>query len=186
MSDGDISPRPEGSVLMLVDGDHRSEESELLLSGILAFADERGRRTDVVTLRRQEVPPCLGCLRCVTSHPGVCVHAAFFAAIAECSESASLVIFLTPVLFGSFSSPVKNVIDRGGLVVRNHRHCRQVIVGYGAEVPAEERSTFLDITAKHRGGADIVHPGVGERFEVLVAGSPQESETVLASLRRVV
>ena len=169
-------------MLLLCDADSATGLSEYLRDGIRAAATRTAEVLNQVDLKRDEVPPCLGCLMCLTAHPGVCVHGEALSAIAALSSDCSVVVFLTPLTFGSFSSPVKNVIDRGGAIIKGHRTCTQVVIGYGADATPEERSTFLDLTNLHRGQADVVHPGVGERFEAFFAGSELEADTILRRL----
>jgi multimeric flavodoxin WrbA len=156
-------------ILLVLDGDSRTDLSEFLAKWITeaASADAVESRE----LRRGDVPPCTGCLHCLTRHPGKCVFDRAISRIAGQAAVYSTVIFLVPVHFGTYSSTMKNVIDRGGLITGNNRNCRQVIIGYGEDATEEERSTFIDITAKHRGKANIVHPQVVEHVEVCFARS---------------
>ena len=86
------------------------------------------------------------------------------------------------MLFGTFSSTMKNVIDRGGLIIRNHGTCRQIIIGYGEDATDEERRTFIDITAKHRGKAEAVHPHLVEHVEVYFTRSREDTEDICESM----
>lgn len=56
-----------------------------------------------------------------------------FERLVQAARDCPLVIFLTPVLFGTFSSTIKNVIERGDLVIPQFSTCRQVVIGYGEE-----------------------------------------------------
>jgi hypothetical protein len=89
-----------------------------------------------------------------------------------------LTVYLTPVVFGRFSSPVKNAVDRG-----TGSRQWQVVAGYGSDIDEEEWSTFVDLTAEHRGSADIVHPGMDVRVDVYVTQSPEENVAICARLR---
>jgi multimeric flavodoxin WrbA len=168
--------------LLIMEAEGRTELSECLRRGILEAARRRDRVVEVAELRKEEVPPCSGCFHCITRHPGTCVSDGAFRAVTEMTPGCEKVFFLTPVRFGSFSSTVKNVIDRGGLIITCHQSCTQVIVGYGEDVTDEERSTFMDITALHRGAADVVHPRSNESFEVFFAGTPGDTDEILRRL----
>ena len=89
-----------------------------------------------------------------------------------------LTVYLTPVVFGHFSSTVKNAVDRG----TGSREW-QVVVGYGSDIDDEEKSTFIDLTAKHRGRADIVHPGMDGKVDVYVTESIEENAAICESVR---
>lgn len=173
------------NILLLFDGDSKTDLSEYIHAGIGALAREKGHTFIAIELKRNDVPPCLGCFSCFTKHPGVCVHNESFAGIIEQAPHCPFIIFLTPVLFGAFSSAMKNALDRGGLIIKNHKSCRQIIIGYGEDANDEERSTFVDTTARHRGKADIVHPIFGESFEVFFTGSREESDRICETLGRM-
>jgi multimeric flavodoxin WrbA len=163
---------------ILLDAAARTPLADDLVRRISALARDNGIECSVIELSGDEVPPCTGCLLCLTKHPGRCVYARPIAAIAERAAGSTIMVFLTPVLFGNFSSTIKNVIDRGGLVVPNADTCLQIILGYAEDASEEERLTFIDLTAKHRGRADIVHPTMRGRVEVFFSGSIDESQVL--------
>ena len=169
-------------ILLLLEADSATEVARQVRSGIEALAAAGGCTVTTVEVRRDEVPPCLGCLACMTRHPGICVHQRAFESILAQSGDCDVAVFLTAVVFGTFGSAMKNLIDRGGLIIRNHRRCRQIFIGYGAEVTEEERRTFLDLTAAHRGKADIVHLNVRESIEVYFAGSKAEADSICRNI----
>ena len=86
---------------------------------------------------------------------------------------------MTPVLFGHFSSVIKNAIDRGA-----SGHNWQIIIGYGSDIDDEEKSTFMDLTAKHRGKVDIVHPGMNRQVDVFVTKSAEDSTAICEALKK--
>jgi multimeric flavodoxin WrbA len=169
-------------ILFILDGDSRSDLSEDVQKRITEAAGVRRRQVETIELHRGDVPPCTGCFHCMTKHPGKCIFDRALARIVQQAADYPAVIFLAPVLFGTFSSTMKNVIDRGGLIIRNHRTCRQIIIGYGEDATDEERSTFIDITAKHRGEAEAVHPHLVEHVEVYFTRSREDTEDICKSL----
>jgi hypothetical protein len=58
-----------------------------------------------------------------------------------------------------------------------------VIVGFGQDIDDEERSTFIDLTAKHRGKADIVHPGMDRQVDVFVSRSIEDNTRTCEALK---
>ena len=173
------------NILFILDGDARTDLSEDLRTKIAEIARAKQHGVGAIELRRNETPPCTGCLRCLTHHPGVCIFNESFARIIQQVPEYSVIVFLTPVLFGTFSSTMKNVIDRGGLIIKNHKSCRQIVIGYGEDATDEERSTFIDITAKHRGKADIVHPNLVESVDVYFTKSREDNERICQSLGNI-
>jgi hypothetical protein len=54
-------------------------------------------------------------------------------------------------------------------------HNLQVIIGYGSNIDSEEKGTFIDLTAKHRGKVDIVHPGLDKQVDVYLTMSAEDN-----------
>jgi multimeric flavodoxin WrbA len=167
---------------LFVDGDTKTALSEYTREQISQTVRAAGRGVKTIELFRDDLPPCTGCLRCITKHPGRCVHQEAFAEITRQCRGAEVILYLTHPVFGTFPSALKNVIDRGGLIITNHNSCRQFIVGCGNDATDEERDTFIDITARHRGKADIVHPGLSECFEAHFTRSENDTRRICEHL----
>lgn len=65
-------------------------------------------------------------------------------------------------------------------------HNLQVIIGYGEDINDEEKSTFIDLTAKHRGSMDIVHPGMDKQVDVYVSSSIEDNRRIYEALKQYV
>ena len=63
-------------------------------------------------LRDIQVAPCLGCFGCWIKTPGVCVINDLGRTIGEYASQSDLWIFITPIIFGGYSSCIKKAIDR--------------------------------------------------------------------------
>ncbi len=164
---------------MILDQESKTELAEDLRAKILSILDQNGYQNEVIELGKENAAPCLGCLSCLTEHPAECVNKDTVNEIKRNIKKFDLTIFLTPVLFGHFSSTIKNAIDRGA-----GSHNWQAIIGFGNDIDAEERNTFIDLTAKHRACADIVHPGMDRRVDVFVARSTSDSIDICEELKR--
>ncbi len=160
------------NALLLIDKDIKTGVSEDLKAKIYKIFDEKGYQIETVELGKNEVSPCLGlgCMHCVTKHPGECISKDPVYPIKKNVWKYDLTVFLTPILFGHFSSCIKNAMDRGA-----GSHNWQVIIGYGSDIGDEEKNTFIDLTAKHRGSKDIVHPGMDRRVDVFVTTSAEDN-----------
>jgi hypothetical protein len=165
--------------VIISDGDSKTELSENLKAGIVSVLSDRGNQVQSVELEKDRVAPCLGCFRCATSHRGECVNKDAVGEIKKDLKRLGLTVFVTPVVFGQFSSTMKNAVDRG-----TGSHHWQMVIGYGTSIDEEERSTFIDLTAKHCGASDIVHPGMVERVDVVVTSSVEDNAVICDSLRR--
>jgi len=63
-------------------------------------------------LREIEIAPCLGCFGCWMKTPGVCVIDDAGRDVARRMVQSDLLVYLTPLTFGGFSSELKKAIDR--------------------------------------------------------------------------
>jgi multimeric flavodoxin WrbA len=167
------------NTILILDKEAKTGLSEDLKNRILRILRENAHGTEVVELGRDDVTPCLGCMHCLTKHVGICVTRDKIAEIRNDPNRYDMTIFLTPVIFGHFGSTVKCAIDRGC-------GCRnlQVMIGYGDDMDKEEKSTFIDLTRKHRGAADIVHPGFDNGVDVYLTTSSEDSEAICEAFKR--
>lgn len=165
--------------VIISDSDSKTGLGDNLKAGIAKVLSDHGDQVQVAELEKDRVAPCLGCFRCATSHRGGCVNKDAVSEIKRDLQQLGLTVYLTPVVFGHFSSTVKNALDRG---TGSHRW--QIVIGHGTDIDDEERSTFIDLTAKHRGSADIVHPGMDVRVDVHVTSSLEQSAAICEGLRR--
>jgi len=72
----------------------------------------RGGQVRTWTLRDEKVAYCLGCFECWTKSPGICRIDDTGRAIAASIIAGDLVVYLTPVTFGGYSSALKKAVDR--------------------------------------------------------------------------
>lgn len=167
------------NALLITDKDSRTDLAEDLKARLVQTLEEGGYRVEAFDLGRNEVSQCLGCLLCLTRHPGECVSKDTVNEILKCVKKYSATFYLTPVLFGHPSSTVAAAMNRG---TGSHRW--QVVIGFGQDIDDEEKSTFIDLVVKHRGQADIVHPGMDIRVEAFVSRSLEDNEVICQSLRQ--
>ena len=80
----------------------------------LLFQELKSRDWDgeALQLNRLDVHYCTGCFGCWVQTPGVCVIPDASQEIAKTFIQSDLVIFLTPVTFGGYSSELKKALDR--------------------------------------------------------------------------
>ena len=165
------------NTLFVIDKDSKTVLSEDLTAKLYKNLKDKGYQIETVELGKNEVSPCFGCYKCIT---GECVSKDAVYPIKKNVRKYDLTVFLTPVLFGHFSSVIKNAIDRGA-----GSHNWQVIIGYGSDIDDEEKCTFMGLTAKHRGNVDIVHPGMDRQVDVFVTRSVEDSTTICEALLNV-
>jgi multimeric flavodoxin WrbA len=76
---------------------------------VLAHA---GLYTTTIVLREQKIAYCLGCFQCWTKTPGLCRIDDDGRNVTAAMPANDLVIYLTPVTFGGYSSELKKAVDR--------------------------------------------------------------------------
>jgi hypothetical protein len=70
-----------------------------------------GWAVDDWTLRDETMAWCSGCFGCWVKTPGVCVHKDAGRDVAARAARADLLVYLTPVTFGGYSSELKKALD---------------------------------------------------------------------------
>ena len=89
------------------DGDDVTAKVNDTLLGLL---QGKGWETDPFTLHEMDIKPCAGCFGCWVRTPGQCVsHDSDD--IARSVIQSDLLVYLTPVTFGGYSSELKKAVD---------------------------------------------------------------------------
>lgn len=117
-----------------------------------------------LVLRNEKMAFCTGCFGCWTKTPGECVINDAGRGVAKAIMESDLVIMLTPVTFGGYSSELKKALDRmipilmpffvkiGGEVhheKRYSRYPRMMAVGILGEPDDESARTFQTLHARN-------------------------------------
>jgi len=74
--------------------------------------DRLGWGSSLFRMRELDIAPCRGCFDCWVKTPGVCIIDDPARDIAREFMRSDLVVFLTPITFGGYSSELKKGIDR--------------------------------------------------------------------------
>jgi multimeric flavodoxin WrbA len=79
-----------------------------------SIAQELGNNWTVESfvLRDMKIAHCMGCFGCWVKTPGMCVMKDDSAKIDKAVVNSDLLIFLTPITFGGYSSELKKALDR--------------------------------------------------------------------------
>ena len=67
---------------------------------------------DEILLKEKEIADCLGCFKCWVKTPGVCIIDDYGREVSAKVINSELIVFLTPVIFGSYSYQLKKALDR--------------------------------------------------------------------------
>lgn len=98
---------------LLLDGSLTCDDSLAPVhEAIVGYLEAKGWRVEPLMLRHLEIADCLGCFGCWIKTPGVCVIDDSGREVAERMAKSDLVIYLSPVTFGGYSSELKKALDR--------------------------------------------------------------------------
>ena len=86
--------------------------SDKINNTLIEESDKFGLRTELIELVETEIRPCLGCFKCWVQTPGICVIDDFGIEIAKKIIQSDTVIYLSPIVFGGYSSELKKALDR--------------------------------------------------------------------------
>ncbi|GFZ33211.1 flavodoxin [Clostridium zeae] len=151
-------------VLIICDKDIKTDYSEALEKQLFELFLHKGFEIRIIQVGKQELKSCIGCFGCWIKTPGKCVIKDLIGEINRNYISSDTVIYLTPVIFGQYSSNIKNVIDRSQPYVlpffkkingttkhplRYEKNPKEIIIAYNDEIIEEEKNTFLDLINKH-------------------------------------
>ena len=93
-----------------------SEKGDTAIDGIHEIiVDElegQGWEVEPFILHEMEIRHCVGCFGCWVQTPGVCVINDAGRDVAKAVIQSDLVVYLTPVTFGGYSSQLKKALDR--------------------------------------------------------------------------
>jgi multimeric flavodoxin WrbA len=72
----------------------------------------KGHQLEEIVLRDKSMSRCTGCFGCWVKRPGLCVYEDDSKKVASCIANAQLMVLLTPITFGGYSSLLQNALDR--------------------------------------------------------------------------
>lgn len=73
---------------------------------------KEGYEVESVLLYKKKIGECTGCFGCWVKTPGVCVIDDYGRSLTESIIKNDIVIWLTPVVYGGYSSELKKALDR--------------------------------------------------------------------------
>ncbi len=172
---------------LILDSSHSNDStSNRVLASLQINLEARGWEAHSVTLREKKIGVCAGDFYCWIRSPGVCNTDDDNRIIAEQVMQSDLVILLTPVTFGGFSSQLKRIMDHliqnispffttiNGEIHHQKRYERYpnlLVIGWMAEPNAQAESIFRHLTHRMSINMNAVTTVCG-----LVTGTQPEEE----------
>lgn len=98
---------------LLLDGS-RANESDLkdITTTFEKELKAKGWDVEALELKNLNISPCNGCFKCWIKTPGICIKDDPAREVSKKFVQSDLVVFLTPVTFGGYSSELKIALDR--------------------------------------------------------------------------
>ncbi len=157
---------------ILSDKDYETDAYARLLSQLKDYLSSEHFVIEEKKIGRGDLAFCRGCFGCWVKKPGECVISDDIANINRAIMNSDVTIYLSPVVFGQFSANMKSAIDRclpnmlpffevrkDGSTMHPRRYesyPRQIMIGYGSHLSAEDAQLFIDITQKHRANITVL------------------------------
>ncbi len=155
--------------------------------------------TTVIPLRDVHIRHCNGCFGCWLKIPGMCVIKDAGRDVAGAVIQSDLVVFLTPIVFGGYSSELKKAVDRFALsmllpfFVRMHGEThhppryshrpRLLGIGWLSHPDAESERIF---TALVHDNAINLHAPASASAVVYAGQSPERTQAQVQALLKTV
>lgn len=97
-------------ILVVQGGGRPNGNTSQLIASFVKGGKEAGHQTEIISLVKNEVKPCLGCFTCQTGKP--CVINDNFNKIVPKLKEADLLVLATPMYYYTFSSRIKSLVER--------------------------------------------------------------------------
>jgi len=176
---------------LVLDGSREGDAlTPVAVLGVAHALSDRAVDVERVNLRTLAIAPCAGCFGCWTRTPGECVIEDDARDVVRSYVGSDIVVFVTPVTFGGYSSELKKMFDRfipildprftvacGEVhhLLRYERYPRTIGLGTLPAPDPEAERLFSSLVA--RNGLNI-HQTVAA--EILVGVTDPESARILA------
>lgn len=157
---------------ILSDGEYATEQLEHLTVLVRRVFKQSGFSVTEKQLSPMELDYCKGCFGCWIHTPGECVIRDSMADINRAAMQSDAAVYLVPVVFGQYSANMKNAVDRwipnilpffklrhNGETIHPARYDSNpqfIMLGYGEELAAEDKTLFEHITTNHRGNGTVL------------------------------
>jgi len=97
---------------ILLDGSHANDvTSNRVHTALISELESRGWQVEQVLLREKKIGNCAGDFFCWIRNPGICNVDDDNRGIAKSIVNSDLMIYLTPITFGGYSSVLKKMVD---------------------------------------------------------------------------
>ncbi|OHD10256.1 MAG: hypothetical protein A2086_00650 [Spirochaetes bacterium GWD1_27_9] len=173
------------NILYFLDEDNKSKLSDDLKLKINNLANNKGHKIEIIEVSKNDVLPCSGCLNCIMKGTGECCIKDLMFEINKRIIDIDIIFYITPIIFGQYSSTIKNITDKC-MTVKMKNIPTFIAIGYGEDLNNDECQTFIDITKKHKGDANTLHPLIKEKFEVFITKSIDDNKLICEKINKLI
>jgi len=132
-------------------------------TSLINLLTANGWEIEPIRLREKQIAGCLGCFGCWVKTPGICVIDDYGREATKKAFQSDLLVWLTPIKFGGYSSELKKALDRmipillpyfdlyKGQIhhqMRYDKYPKLVVIGTESLKP-EYEETFLALTERN-------------------------------------
>ncbi len=98
---------------LILNGELKEEDSMATINKLIEkILTGHGYEVESVLLREKQIGECMGCFGCWIKTPGICVIDDYGRTLIETLINMDTVIYLTPIVYGGYSSELKKAVDR--------------------------------------------------------------------------
>jgi multimeric flavodoxin WrbA len=157
---------------IISDKEYRTDMFEQIHEKVIGYFTDKGFEIQETRIGKGELAYCMGCFGCWVKNPGECSISDSMAFINSNYMDSDVVVYLCPIVFGEFSSNIKNALDRwipnilpffktrpdGSTMhpARYRNYPCQIMLGYADNLAEEDAGLFTDITKKHRRNIEVI------------------------------
>jgi len=153
---------------------------------------------EAIDVRNKRIASCKGCFGCWVKTPGICLIDDEGREIAKKAAQADLLVYLTPVTFGGYSSELKRALDRSipvllpyftrvnGEVHHQMRYKRrQRLAAIGVQTSPDRESAQIFKTLVDRNALNVQSPAHGSSIIIRGSGAREIGQQVSSLLKSV-
>jgi multimeric flavodoxin WrbA len=154
-----------------------------------------GWDVEPLLLHEVKINSCIGCFKCWDTTPGICIQKDEAQDVVRKIIQSDLVIFLTPLTFGGYSSELKKIIERmlgllqpGMTIIKGETHhlkryeCYPSLLAIGVTENRDDEEKQIFITLIERHSLNFYPPK--HRAEVFLVG--QEEGEIREKTKKII
>ncbi len=164
------------NILLIYDKESNSPILDDIKYKIVDLVESKGYKIEKLGLNRIDFKYCIGCFKCWIEDLEGCFMNDMAKVTREKFSNNNTIIYLSPILFGQFSSTIKNVLDKGRPIDYLMKNL-QIIIGYGNNINEEEKSTFIDIISRYK---------KKEQIEGFITQTFEENDAICDKLKEII